>query len=862
MCVRKYCVSDLSSCTGSELGIKLTSLAGSELGSQLTSLAGSELGLASYRLIEDYFPATYEQELCPFNFLLASCHVSSSELSPASYSIKMLITGSELTKEDRESQLYDEFKHFKMLSGENINEYYVWFHKLVNDMMNIRMTMPNIQLNSKFVNNISPEWDRMFKGDRIILRGNLLEEMVQFAMKEHILELGMSMQVKGNQSSVLTVLLMQAQENGAVLDEEELLFLTGEQTNSFDADVDDHPVRDLALNDDNIFQVDECDAFDLNVDDEPTAQSIFMANLSLAGPTNQQAGPSNASILSEVHDLENAIDPCYDYQDEHVIHNAVQQKNIIDSTRDHMGNSNVIPYEQYLSVNDVSVVPSCASSVSNDAYVLHDNDTYIPHDPLVTELNIYKEQVDIYKQHARCPEPFLSQKGPKGSTALYDGTELLKANHVSVLVTSSEEDLELAKTTRIKMNGKMNDHTQITPEQVFWSKEINAKKADDLKARTLPLPVLPKANVYPPNTPVHLVPHTLPITSQVNIGMAMKTTFENLEAEVDQNAIDLKSGEIERKNLLIANDNLIADCLSKDVFYTATDSVLTVSRFSDVHEALNAAQKRIAELESENSNMQNKIQNDDHDVMVNHFYKLDVEHLNMQLKYQHLKESFENRKSVTSSDAPTYDSVFVIGQLKDQTQLTEHHKSNCVTMPALKSKVLAPGRYAIDIEPIPPRIRNSREVYLDYLKHLKESVKTLREIVEEAKVETPLDISLASAFVYTIHSHELLEYVIGTCLKDFNQHKKKQAATPVTRKKQVTFVDPCETSTNNTLTHVKQHTMHQTNKHAIPSTGVNGATAASGSNHRSNTKKDMTLPAKSDTQKVEFHPRNNKSSVK
>ncbi|GJQ91039.1 hypothetical protein Tco_0002178 [Tanacetum coccineum] len=70
------------------------------------------------------------------------------------------LAGSELTKEDRESQLYDEFERFKMLPGENINEYYVRFHKLVNDMRNIRMTMPNIQLNSKFVNNMSPEWDR------------------------------------------------------------------------------------------------------------------------------------------------------------------------------------------------------------------------------------------------------------------------------------------------------------------------------------------------------------------------------------------------------------------------------------------------------------------------------------------------------------------------------------------------------------------------------------------------------------------------------------------------------------------------------------------------------------------------------
>ncbi|GKG20383.1 retrovirus-related pol polyprotein from transposon TNT 1-94, partial [Tanacetum coccineum] len=64
----------------------------------------------------------------------------------------------------------------------------------------------------------------------------------------------------------------------------------------FDADVDNQLVQDLALNEENIFQADECDAFDSDVDDEPIAQTIFMANLSLAGSANPQAGPSNASI--------------------------------------------------------------------------------------------------------------------------------------------------------------------------------------------------------------------------------------------------------------------------------------------------------------------------------------------------------------------------------------------------------------------------------------------------------------------------------------------------------------------------------------------------------------------------------------
>ncbi|GJU62745.1 retrovirus-related pol polyprotein from transposon TNT 1-94 [Tanacetum coccineum] len=310
----------------------------------------------------------------------------------------------------------------------------------------------------------------------------------------------------------------------------------------------------------------------------------------------------------------------------------------------------------------------------------------------------------------------------------------------------------------------------------------------------------------------------------------MKEVFDQMEDEVDQHVVDKKCDEIERKNFLIKNENLIAECLSKDVFYTASDSVLTISRFSDMHDAYTVAQKHIVELEAKNSNLTQKIQKDDHDEMIKHFSKLEVEHLNLQLKYQHLKERFGNKKSVTSLDAPAFESVFKVGNLKEQLQgrgntirelkakisrlqkklseadpildfkaldsqnknfnakvnalqdLNEHFrvenekvkqrykelydsikltraktiekttsllteietlkaqikgKMKCVTMPdPVKPKVLTPGMYAIDVEPIPPQNRNNREVHLDYLKHLKESVGTLREIVEEARQPT------------------------------------------------------------------------------------------------------------------------------
>nr|GEV26269.1 hypothetical protein [Tanacetum cinerariifolium] len=169
--------------------------------------------------------------------------------------VKMLLVGSELTKEDRESQLYDDFKHFHPNKGETIHDYYVWFAKLINDMRNIKMTMSRMQLNSKFVNNMLLEWDRF----------------------------------------VIAVKL------------------------------------NKALNVDNIFQADDCDAFDSDVDEGPTAQTMFMPNLSSADPVYDEASLSYASdILSENY--------------------------VIDSDADYTSDSNMISYDQYVKDNAESVV--------------------------------------------------------------------------------------------------------------------------------------------------------------------------------------------------------------------------------------------------------------------------------------------------------------------------------------------------------------------------------------------------------------------------------------------------------------------------------------------------------------------------
>nr|GEZ50562.1 integrase, catalytic region, zinc finger, CCHC-type, peptidase aspartic, catalytic [Tanacetum cinerariifolium] len=165
------------------------------------------------------------------------------------------------------------------------------------------------------------------------------------------------------------MLLMQAQENEVALDAEQLLFLAGGLDNAFDDDVDEQPVQDLALNVDNVFQAEDCDAFDSDVDEAPTAQTMFMANLSSADPITDEARPSyDLDILSE-----------------------------------------------YVKDNDVSVVHSNASSVSNDTFMMIYDDMCEPIAPsvsnssrnavvknsLTAELATYREQVELYERQAK-----------------------------------------------------------------------------------------------------------------------------------------------------------------------------------------------------------------------------------------------------------------------------------------------------------------------------------------------------------------------------------------------------------------------------------------------------------------------------
>nr|GEX95365.1 retrovirus-related Pol polyprotein from transposon TNT 1-94 [Tanacetum cinerariifolium] len=275
--------------------------------------------------------------------------------------------------------------------------------------------------------------------------------------------------------------------------------------------------------------------------------------------------------------------------------------------------------------------------------------------------------------------------------------------------------------------------------------------------------------------------------------LPQRDVFEELEEEVAQNVVDRKHDATERKNLLIANDNLIAECLSKEVFSVITNSELNVARFTEMHVTNTLVEARCLALKAELANlhsfrdnpptpdkdtpdfdsvfvigkMQASLQGKDNIIRQlkkqvsqlqvtrsdtdrtlkvrtadSKITKLTRQVTNLQAQNdlfrakndkikQHYKELYDSIK-ITRAKHIEQVTALTTENVNLKAQILE--KVNSVSKDQVKPKVLARGKHAIDVKPIVPRLRNNRDAHLDYLRHLKESVETIHDIVEEAKV--------------------------------------------------------------------------------------------------------------------------------
>ncbi|GJU68901.1 hypothetical protein Tco_1255160 [Tanacetum coccineum] len=74
--------------------------------------------------------------------------------------VEMLMQGSGRTLQQRKEDLFDEYECFCAIGNESIHDYFVRFHKLVNDMKITQLEIPTHQMNTKFVNNLPAYWGK------------------------------------------------------------------------------------------------------------------------------------------------------------------------------------------------------------------------------------------------------------------------------------------------------------------------------------------------------------------------------------------------------------------------------------------------------------------------------------------------------------------------------------------------------------------------------------------------------------------------------------------------------------------------------------------------------------------------------
>ncbi|GJR52067.1 hypothetical protein Tco_1402588 [Tanacetum coccineum] len=292
--------------------------------------------------------------------------------------VKMLLEGSKLTKEDRESQLYDDFEHFRQNKGETIHDYYLYAylkqheaHANKNKMMLERFTQHTVDPLT-LMSNVSPQQyssqSSTTPPSTHVPLGNNARRTGAAGNGELRTELGMQIWVKQGKLSVTTAM------------------------------------------------ADECDAFNSDVDEAPTAQTMFMANQLSTDPVYDEAGPSyDSDILSEVHHRDNYQDAICEHHEVHEMHDDVQPNCIVESDAEYTGNSNMIPYDQYVKDNAKPVVQNNVSFVPNDAYMKIINEMHeqtaqcvyvkahnkVVDASLTTKLVTYKEQVELYERLAK-----------------------------------------------------------------------------------------------------------------------------------------------------------------------------------------------------------------------------------------------------------------------------------------------------------------------------------------------------------------------------------------------------------------------------------------------------------------------------
>ncbi|GJT45508.1 hypothetical protein Tco_0954223 [Tanacetum coccineum] len=620
-----------------------------------------------------------------------------------------------------------------------------------------------------------------------------------------------------------------SQANGQILHEEELAFLAN-------LGITEGQGTQTIITHNAAYQADDLDAYDSDCDELNTAKVALMANLSHYG----------SDVLAEVHNPDN--------MDNNMLNQGMQamlpseQFDVVNHSETEITNdSNIILYSQYVHETQQATVQNSNSSAQQDTLVLSvieqlktqvinctniNLDNKSVNDTLTAELERYKEQVKVLKEGQNVD--LKSRDNVSDSYEQYVEIDRLK----QTLSEELKEKESLMKTVTLLKNDFKKEESRNIDREIALKKKIkqlyNIVYKRDQSTQTKAQQLEPK--LYDVNV--------IKSTSAIVIPDSKETL---MLAEESRSKMLLKQQDpmvLEKKNSMNSSDpspsctltkvkapkelpkvSMVNTSLKKlkhhhdgfDMVFKERTTATTITegswggnsvsnqsapnfdQYFELNELKAQSQKKdmvIRKLKERIKSLSGNMNKDKIKKVIE-----EIETINIELDHRVSKLIAEN-EHLKQTYKQLYDSIkpTCIRSKEQCNALINKVNQKSVEISDLNVSLQEKEMLKFDMEPIAPKLLNSRTAHFDYLRHTQEQAAILREVVEQGKSQKPLNNSLDSTL----------------------------AVTPKNKDKRIGFTKPV-TFSGNTNKKIDSSSNLVSNKPMLSSTGVKPSTSASGS---------------------------------
>nr|GEV69943.1 zinc finger, CCHC-type [Tanacetum cinerariifolium] len=255
--------------------------------------------------------------------------------------VELLMQGCSLTKQQLKEILFDQYERFRANGNKLIHDYFVQFHKLINDIKITKIQILAHQRNTKFLNNLPSYWSKYVtnceeQSGHIKWNSDLLAYMAQ-ATKT-------SSHTSSQQYSPLQYVPPQPHytplpQQSPQSTNDAMLATMNQIVKLLSGQITTKSVQQRAPGN-KAFELSHEDAYDYAVDEAPRAAVAFMANLT--GTYTGEGTSNDTDFHSEVHTHNNHFFENVNHQVTQVMHQEEQLDSDVDL--DINDYDNIIPY--------------------------------------------------------------------------------------------------------------------------------------------------------------------------------------------------------------------------------------------------------------------------------------------------------------------------------------------------------------------------------------------------------------------------------------------------------------------------------------------------------------------------------------